>query len=645
MKRSFVVFLAGGAVIAAIVFSVFFGVRKAVEHAVLADAIDKTQQWAEFMERNVPDLDMLPFTGIPNKEQHETINAIRSYGEVFRFKLFTNDGRLALVSDDAGNRKYRGSVLEADPQARMVIESKQPIVEVFSGIGKADRPDLYAEAYLPLIYKHGEVYGVVEVYVDQTATNQQFIASFRLFGFAIATLCALIFAVPALAFYVQRGIAQRSRRNAENLARFDPLTGLMNRREFREQAYALGGSNASVAFLCYLDLDNFKTINDTKGHAVGDAFLKHIAQIIKAHCGSNDLAARFGGDEFVIGFFDPSQAAVIQQVKALLKACSTEFNSSQDVISGSVSIGIAQVEHGQPIEDALRNADAALYFAKASGGNDFAVYGSEMGEEIERRRQLEMRLHDATKGEEFYIHYQPLVSSVDRSVLGYEALLRLKNKDGENIPPAVFIPIAEELGLIDEIGKWTMRTAIEEISRVSNHVKVAVNLSAAQFKAGTLADTVAKMLKETGFDPARLELEVTESLLLDDSTFVEVQIDNLKELGIQIAMDDFGTGFSSLSYLWKYGFDRLKIDRSFVLALDQNPEKSREIIEAIIMLGMKLNMKITAEGVETHEQSELLSALGCDTLQGFFFGRPSRLESFENHDMDGSKDEESRRSG
>lgn len=253
-----------------------------------------------------------------------------------------------------------------------------------------------------------------------------------------------------------------------------------------------------------------------------------------------------------------------------------------------------------------------------------------MGEELKQRYALEKRVREAAENQDFEIFYQPLVASKDKEVIGHEALLRLVDSDGNFIPPTDFIPVAENLGLIENIGKWTINTAIQRVSKARDEKIVAINLSSMQFESGDLVNTVRAALDESDFPANQLELEITESLLLADSPFVEMQIDTLREMGVRIAMDDFGTGFSSLSYLWKYGFDRLKIDRSFVAALEENSERSREIIESVVMLGARLNMKITAEGVETPEQSKFLADLGCDTLQGFLYGKPAEYGMKDN---------------
>ena len=612
--------------LAAVWATIGFGVSTAVERVIARDSIDKAEHWGNYMASRVPDLVELAETGIPTQEQADAIKQIREVGDIFRFKLFTADGRLSLVSDDVMTDTFQGTSDLADPEPVQVAETGRRIVDVFDGTNKPDRPDLYAEAYVPLLDDAGNVLAVVEVYVDQTATESYFRDSFRSFGLMLMTFCVAIFTVPSAAFYVQRILAQQSKDDAEFLARFDPLTGLLNRREFSEQAEQ-GLMDKSVTVVCYMDLDHFKTINDVHGHAVGDGFLAHVAAVLRANCRADDLIARFGGDEFVVCFRNISIEDTVHRVRTILHNIGAHTEIHDKVISGSVSIGIAEVEDDVALDHVLKNADTALYHAKSSGRNDFAIYGDEMGVELAKRHALEARLREAVKTNDFDIHFQPLVSSNERQTVGHEALLRLYDLDGTPIPPSVFVPMAEDLGLIESMGRWTIRTAIAKAAQREGDTMLAINLSTAQFSSGALISIVRDALKEAAFPADRLELEITESLLLEDSPEIEMQIDALRDMGVKIAMDDFGTGFSSLSYLWKYGFDRLKIDRSFVSALGENPERSREIIESVIMLGARLNMKITAEGVETIEQATLLTELGCDTLQGYLFGRPLSREA------------------
>ena len=612
----------GVAAIVAIWASVSVGVNNAVEKVLFRESIDKASHWATYMAKEIPDIEGLIETGIPTAEQRNAINRIKELGDIFRFKLFDADGRLSLISDALDLEDYEGISSTSDPEPKLVAETLVAMAAVFDGTKKPDRPDLYAESYVPFFDSNGQILGVLEVYVDQTETGIYFKDSFKSFGQMVMLLCSVIFAVPSLAYYLQRILTERTRKDVEFLARFDPLTGAINRREFTTQAETyLAARELSV--VCYVDLDKFKAINDTYGHSVGDLFLSHIAGILRDNCRKTDLVARFGGDEFVIGFHNVSQEHAIQRIRAILSQCAERVELDTTLVKASISVGVANVTPDDDLESTLKNADTALYYAKSAGRNTFAIYGDEMGEELKRRYAIEARIRQAVDSDEFEIYFQPLVSSKDDQVIGHEALLRLRDDDGTFIPPSEFVPMAEALGLIDEIGEWTIRRAIECVAAARDSKMIAINLSTLQFKSGDLVNIVRNALEDFSFPAEQLELEITESLLLEDSNFIEHQIDSLREIGVRIAMDDFGTGFSSLSYLWKYGFDRLKIDRSFVAALDENSDRSREIIESVVLLGGRLNMKITAEGVETYTQSEFLKKLGCDTLQGYLYGGPA----------------------
>jgi diguanylate cyclase (GGDEF)-like protein len=616
-------------VVAVIWLVISYGVTSAVERVIKRESIDKAEHWGTYMVDRIPDLPELIATGRPTQEQQKVIREVREVGNIFKFKLFNGDGQLVFVSD-AQNTGFLTVLADTvDSEPRSVATTGKPIVGVFDGTKKPDRPDLYAEAYVPLFSESGTLVGVAEVYVDQADTSAYFAESFRDFGLWLMVLCASIFAVPGSAFWLQRIFAQRSQKQAEFLARFDALTGVLNRREFVAQADEMV-NRSELSVLCFLDLDRFKSINDTYGHGAGDEFLAHVSAVLRKNCRSEDLLARFGGDEFVIAFKNMEFEDAIQRVRTILKECAREVEVQDITLVGSVSVGLAAVKPGENLEQALGNADTALYHVKAAGRNDFAVYGHEMGEELRRRRALEARLREALRNQDFQVHYQPLVDGTDGTVVGHEALLRLYDHDGNDIPPTEFIPLAEELGLIQDIGKWVLTTATREMALLGGDKMLAVNMSAMQFAGEKLIGMVKEALEASGFPPHRLELEITESLLLNDSPEIALQIDTLKEMGVGITMDDFGTGFSSLSYLWKYGFDRLKIDRSFVAALSENPERSRDIIETIVLLGGRLDMKITAEGVETDDQSALLSSLGCDVLQGFLFGKAMPFTELPN---------------
>lgn len=602
--------------------SVSYGVNTAVDKAIFRESVDKATHWARYMAERVPDIEQLAETGWPSVNQRSVMNEVRNVGDIFRFKLFTADGRLSLVSDDVQTETYTGTSDVIDLEPLEVAQTGLAIVYVFDGTEKPDRPDLYAEAYVPVLAGDGSVLAVVEVYVDQTATAAYFRDSFQSFGWMFMLFGSAIFALPSLAYFLQRNLTERSRKDVEFLAHFDPLTGLTNRREF---AILAGAAlvNKRLRYVCYMDVDHFKKINDTHGHSIGDVYLANIADILRENTQKEDIVARFGGDEFVIGFQDISMDGAVKRLRTILKMCSDQIEINGANFAGSISIGVAEVDSDDGLEDILKNADTALYHAKAAGRDTYAIYGDEMGADLKRRYDLESKIKKAAENESFQIYFQPLVCGKDRRVTGHEALLRLIDEDGGFIPPTEFIPVAESLGLIDKIGKWTIKTAIMRVAQERDDKTIAINLSSLQFESGELVETVCAALDAADFPANQLELEITESLLLQDDASVEMQIDALRDMGVRIAMDDFGTGFSSLSYLWKYGFDRLKIDRSFVAALEENSDRSREIIESVVMLGARLNMQITAEGVETPAQSDFLSSLGCDTLQGFLFGKPA----------------------
>jgi diguanylate cyclase (GGDEF)-like protein len=597
-----------------------------VQRAVGRDATNKALHWGHYMSWRIPDLGGLIATGVPTQEQFEAIQYVRHLGDVFRFKLFDAHGRLVLISDDAFISDPQGIAADYDPEPLEVVQTGMDLVEVFDGTQKPDRPDLYAEAYVPLVDSNGSIYGVVEVYVDQTVTQHYFADSFKSFGLFISALSALLFLVPSIGFSVQRARAQRSSSKADYLSKFDALTGVLNRAEFARRAEASIAEGQLTALL-FVDADNFKSINDTYGHAAGDKYLEKIGRILTANTDARDLVSRYGGDEFVVALNAANHEATIRCVRSILHLCSEPVDVNGRKMTASVSVGVSFVNTGSQLEKFTAEADAALYYAKAAGRNQYAIYGDDMGEEIRRRNLLETRIKEAFESEEFALEYQPLVGGNDHQLIGYEALMRLRHTDGTSIPPAEFIPLAEEIGLIDKMGEWAIFEATREVAKLPGGLKVAINLSAIQFRSGRLPQLVADALRASQLPAEKLELEITESVLLDADPAVALQIDSLQDMGVSIAMDDFGTGFSSLGYLWKFGFDRIKIDRSFVSGLNDNPERSLEIIESVVMLGKRLGMQVTAEGVETQEQSELLSELGCDVLQGYLYGRPAVMEA------------------
>lgn len=421
-----------------------------------------------------------------------------------------------------------------------------------------------------------------------------------------------------------------SQRRAEaiiaHLAHHDALTGLANRTLLHihlDEAVARARRGETSAVLC-LDLDNFKDVNDTLGHPVGDQLLQAVTQRLRIGMREVDTVARLGGDEFAVVLTklpQGSDAGLLAQ--RLIDNLGAPYDVDGQSIVVGVSVGIALTPNdGLDADQLLRNADMALYRAKAAGRGCFRYYEPEMNAHAQLRRLLQLDLQRALQACEFALHYQPQVDLATREVTGFEALLRWHHPERGLIMPDRFIPLAEETRAIVPLGEWVLRQACAEAATWPGDRKVAVNLSPVQFAHGHLPETVAAALRLSGLDPARLELEITEMVLLRDTEATLAALHELRALGVAVALDDFGTGYASLGYLQRFPFDRVKIDRSFVRKLGESRE-SDAIVRSIIDLCAAINMATTAEGVETEEQCRILRADGCTAAQGYLFGRPS----------------------
>ena len=409
------------------------------------------------------------------------------------------------------------------------------------------------------------------------------------------------------------------------LAHHDALTGLPNRLMFHEQleeALAQGGQHGGVALLC-LDLDHFKQVNDTLGHPAGDMLLKAVAGRLRGCVREGDVVARLGGDEFAVlqrgaGLAEHASRLARRIVETL--GAPFDLGGDQAVIGASVGIAVA-TSAPCSADMLLRSADLALYRAKADGRGSFCLFESSMDEQMRARRAIERDLRDALARNEFTVFYQPVFHLRDQRVSGFEALLRWRHPRRGLVSPAEFIPIAEELGLIVPVGEWALAQACADAATWPDEVRVAVNLSPVQFHSPGLVAAVRRALGASGLPAHRLELEITESALLQNSKAVLATLHELRALGLRTALDDFGTGYSSLSYLRSFPFDKLKIDQSFVREVTHRPD-CRAIVRSVLGLSRELGMTTTAEGVETEDQLDQLSRDGCTEVQGFLFDRP-----------------------
>lgn len=415
----------------------------------------------------------------------------------------------------------------------------------------------------------------------------------------------------------------------DHLAHHDPLTGLPNRLLFDDrfdQAIELARREQQYCVLLFLDLDSFKVINDTLGHIQGDDLLCVIAGRLRDALRATDTIARLGGDEFVIlsGSNDPQYTAELAQ--KILETVSAPIVLVQDTVTVSGSIGIATFpDDGDDRHQLMRAADIAMYSAKAAGRNRYQFYSHDMAERSSQRMQLEQGLRRAIDSNHLLLHYQPQVVLATNSIVGVEALVRWMHPERGMIPPLDFIPVAEESGVIDRLGRWVLDRACTEMlglrDAAGQQLRLAVNVSAREFMRADFVDTVHDTLARTGFPASALELEITESTLQVIDRSIEI-LDKLKALGIAISIDDFGTGYSSLSVLRNLPIDRIKIDRSFIYDLPRN-RGGIAIVEAMVALADSLRMEIIVEGIETPEQAAILVRLGCDSGQGYLFGRPT----------------------
>ncbi len=408
-----------------------------------------------------------------------------------------------------------------------------------------------------------------------------------------------------------------------HLARHDPLTGLANRLRFRERFQEmLGEPGTRHLAVMAIDLDDFKLVNDSLGHPAGDSLLRQVALRLGVCLGGRGVVARLGGDEFALlaPVDSPDAAATIAQ--ACLTSILQPYRLGEDVATVGASIGIAMTpQDGLDPEIVLNNADVALYQVKAMHGGAYRFFEPAMDRAQRERRKLRLDLGLALKREELSVVYQPQVDIRSRRLVGFEALLRWKSPDRGMVSPAEFIPVAEESGLIDGIGAFVLERAMHDARSWPEHLGLAVNLSPMQFRSRHLIPNISEALDRTGFSPRRLEVEITESVLLEQSTTALAMLGELHSMGICVALDDFGTGYSSLSYLRRFPFDKIKIDRSFVSDLPHSTEASA-IVKAITGLGRALGARVTAEGVETWEQLQVLEVEGCDDAQGFLFAPP-----------------------
>ena len=428
---------------------------------------------------------------------------------------------------------------------------------------------------------------------------------------------------------------RRLRRTSEELAKreaqaryeakHDPLSGLPNRAQMVEKIETFlrnhGSKNAHrQAIAAYIDIDRFKDINDTLGHEAGDNLIKAVAARLQTRLRPSDFLSRFGGDEFAILCSPAGKDAGASLAARIAAAFSTPFNIQQQTIRVTASVGIASApENGTTADELMRHADIALYEAKSQGRDRAITFCLEMAEKVEHRRSIEIDLRNALEEEKLRVHYQPTISCATGDIVGVEALLRWNHPVHGEMSPSDFIPIAENSGLLPALGEWVLDRAMRDSKRWP-HLEVGVNLSPVQFRHVDLAATLRNLVAKHDVDPSRFVLEITEGVLLDATEHTHAILDAFRLMGFKTALDDFGTRYSSLSYLCNFSFDKIKIDRSFVGRLS-GLDSSKTIVHSVVTLGRALGMDIVAEGIETEAEAEMMTRLGCTELQGFYFSK------------------------
>jgi diguanylate cyclase (GGDEF)-like protein len=598
-------------------------VKLTTDYLLYQSATSDARGWATFVARSIADLEQIAAGELPSGASMSFFQLAQKSDRVYRYEIFNRAGYSQLVADR--DKISLLTLSEFSAAAARAGSTGRPVVETREG-HLPELPSFYALAYVPVMVDQVPI-AVVAAYVDQTQERDRVHNAFLIAAVSLCLLAGLCFGVPAIALYRRTLEKQHGDRRIRFLARHDALTGLANRallvKKLNTFLDALPGRGGALA-VHYIDIDGFKEINDRFGHDGGDFVLTTVGDRLRAAARPADVVARLAGDEFAViqsevdGLTEAEDFA--NQLSCTL-AAPMHFN--QNMLAPTVSIGVALAPRdGNDAERLLKSADLALYKCKADGRNCIRFFRSEMDAALLDRIRLERMIRDAVVHDRFVLHYQPMVQISTRRLVGFEALIRLPGEDGALIEPTAFIPLVEELRLIDKVGAWVLREACRAVALWPQQLTIAVNLSPAQFTVRGISGTVAAALGETGLAPHRLELEITESLLLDNTDAILAELQALKAMGVGIVMDDFGTGYSSLGYLWRFPFDKIKIDRSFMQGFNGSRSDAEAVVRTIIKLGRELNMRVTVEGVETSSQAAFLDKAGGDLGQGFYFGRP-----------------------
>lgn len=615
--------------ICVVVVGAYFVGTNTMTQMLRTSAESDAQRWGVYMVRNTPNMEPVILGSDTFDSGTQSFLRRQKPASIDQYRIYDQSGFLRwdsrsknavsnAITNSIGHNQKAFDVLATGNNHFVVVENTHE-----------ERVVHTSHLMIPLMDGVRTI-GVLEVLTDTTLQWNALRAEFQNLSIQVAGLLFVAFALPGFLYLRRSGQLEFTSRRLQRTAEYDELTGALNRTTFAKiMEHELGTAadrGLSVA-VHFIDLDRFKDVNDTRGHAIGDEVLRMAALRLRKIMGTRERFARLGGDEFAIcqPYFLGSPQVVEELANDIVREMGRPFVIGNASIQIGASVGYSYFPRdGKTVGELVRSADIALYKAKERNRGRAVAFDPSMEIERQARQSIEMRLRQALTQDEFDLHFQPLFESNSKKLRGFEALLRMNDDEGEPISPEIFVPIAEDIGLIGEIGAWVLREACSTACEWPDNLMVCVNLSPAQFHSHKMPKLVKDVLESTGLPAKQLELEVTESLLIIDTEEVLRELMEIKSLGVSIALDDFGTGYSSLSYLWRFPFDKLKVDKSFINDLAVNGSKSREILSTIIALGKVLDLKITAEGVETEAQAKVLRDLDCDLVQGFLYGRPMK---------------------
>ncbi len=608
-----------------LVVGTYYAMQTARMHDIKIKAQSDAVGWAEHLARHTPNLQDIFATGQTTPEQMAALRMAETHGRVTSIALFSPEGELMLslgpaptfLSQDERRASVRATTARQTPQVTILEDGGDDPVGGDAGLASIAR--------LPFFDGAGGVIGVAEMKSHHIDTSASLFNVTGLVVVGVPLISAFAFLIPMLTMIRLRRKTILREAELASLARQDGLTGLMNRSGISGKIrpiFANRRDPGEQIGIILIDLDNFKSVNDVFSPAVADAFLCKTAERLLQIVGNSGFVGRMNGDEFMVALPTITREALRKFGRDIQTAIGEPVVIDGHTVLCTASIGMHLSPVGQPTDRALHAADVALNRAVSNGYGQIVEYVDALDQISTRHNQIESYLRRVGFDRAVEVHFQPFVDARTGQIVGFEALARLRSEDGQIIGPDEFIPVAESTGLIHELGMVVLRKAMREARKWPAPIYVSVNLSPVQFQNDALAQDIILQMDRIGLAPERLELELTESLLLSDEEGVSAALKKLRNAGIGIAMDDFGTGYSSLGYLWKYSFDKIKIDKSFLHGHDFEESRYMDIIETIILLGHKLGMSVTVEGVETRRQVEILTQMACDQFQGYYFARP-----------------------